>query len=60
MNSSAKFDEVQQWYHRVVKKPTTKVVTDIWKNNIERVLVPIIDSTEPFPDKLSAIHKTNL
>ena len=60
MNSSAKFDEVQQWYHRVVKKPTTKIVTDIWENNIERVLVPIIDSNKPFADKLSAIHKTNL
>jgi putative sugar O-methyltransferase len=60
MDTNPKIDECQQWYHRITNKRSSKGVTDIWENNIERLLVPIIDSNESFAKKLSTIHKTNL
>lgn len=60
MGTNLKTDEFRQWYHRIANQTSTEDVTDIWRNNIERVLVPIIDSNESFSEKLSIIHKTNL
>ena len=60
MDLNPEIDEFQQWHHRIKNKCSSKGVTDIWQNNIERLLVPIIDSNESFAEKLSTIHKTNL
>lgn len=60
MDINSKVDQFQEWYHRIANKSLDKNVTDIWENNIERLLVPIINSNQPFSEKLWAIHKTNL
>jgi len=58
MNSQK--DEVREWYLRVSDMKSNEIVSDIWENNIERKMYPLILSEEPLSKKLAALFQTDL
>jgi len=58
MNSQK--DEVKEWYLRVSNMKSSKIVSDIWENNIETKLYPIIISEESLSKKLNTLFKTGV
>ena len=35
-------DEIKEWYLRVSNMKSNEIVSDIWENNIERKMYPLI------------------
>ena len=60
MNSVKEKDEIREWYQRVSNLGSSEVVSDIWENNIERTMLPIILSDDPLAEKLNRLFQTNL
>jgi hypothetical protein len=59
-NTNVNNDKILNWYGRVSKSPSRGPVSDIWQNNIDNILVPIIYSDDAFNVKLSRVLNTIL
>tara|TARA_B100000686_G_C16771428_1_gene965416 strand:+ start:1038 stop:2456 length:1419 start_codon:yes stop_codon:yes gene_type:complete len=60
MNYQNEKDEVRDWYLKVSKRTSNETISDIWENNIEQTMLPIIHSNEPVRKKLDKLFQTNL
>tara|TARA_B100000686_G_C16792070_1_gene979421 strand:- start:1753 stop:3165 length:1413 start_codon:yes stop_codon:yes gene_type:complete len=58
MNSGK--DEIKEWYLTVSDRKSNKIVSDIWENNIERKMYPIILSEDPLEKKLNTLFETGV